>query len=89
MRPFFKIGGLLSLFVVVAGLAGYFTLKAIVRSNDVVIVPDLEGKDVVYALELLTDLGLNTKVSGYEFRNDIAKNHVAYQDPKPGAEVKK
>jgi len=89
MRPFLKIGGFLGLFVIVAALAGYFTVKTIVRSNDVVIVPDLEGKDVVHALELLTDLGLNTKVSGYEYRNDIPKNHVAYQDPKAGAEVKK
>lgn len=89
MRPFLKIGGLLGLFIIVGGIAGYFTLKFIVRSKDVVIVPDLEGKDVVYALELLTDLGLNTKVSGYEFRTDIPKNYVAHQDPKPGAEVKK
>jgi serine/threonine-protein kinase len=89
MRPFFKIGGFVGLFIVVAGLVGYFTLKFIVGSKDVVIVPDLVGKDVVYALELLTDLGLNTKVSGYEYRADLPKNHVAYQDPKPGAEVKK
>jgi serine/threonine-protein kinase len=89
MRSFLKIGGLLGLFVIVAGIAGYFTLKFIVKSKDVVIVPDLEGKDVVYALELLTDLGLNTKVAGYEFRTDIPKNYVAYQDPRAGAEVKK
>ena len=89
MKPFLKIGGLLGLFVVVSAIAGYFTLKLIVKSEDVVVVPDLEGKDVVYALELLTDLGLNTKVAGYEFRTDIPKNHVAHQDPKPGAEVKK
>lgn len=88
MKPFLKVGGFLGLFVMVAVLAGYFTVKTIVQSNDAVVVPDLEGKDVVYALELLTDLGLNTKVSGYEYTNDIPKNHVAYQDPKPGAEVK-
>jgi serine/threonine-protein kinase len=89
MRPLLKIGGFLALFVMVGALAGYLTVKTIVGSSDVVIVPDLEGKDVVHALEMLTALGLNTKVSGYEYRNDIAKNHVAHQDPKAGAEVKK
>ncbi|MBW2108672.1 MAG: PASTA domain-containing protein [Deltaproteobacteria bacterium] len=84
-----KITGLLVLFVIVAGVVGYMTLRVIVKSEDVVIVPDLVGKDVVYALELLTDLGLNTKVAGYEYRRDVAKNHIAHQDPAPGAEIKK
>lgn len=65
------------------------TLRAIVTSEDVVVVPDLIGKDVVYALELLTDLGLNTKVAGYEYRRKVPKNHIAHQDPEPGAEIKK
>jgi beta-lactam-binding protein with PASTA domain len=89
MRSVFRIGMLLGLFVVIAAAAGYLTLKLIVRSEDVVVVPDLEGRDVVYALEILTDLGLNIKVSGFEYRADIPKNHVAYQEPRPGAEVKK
>lgn len=89
MRPVFRIAGLFGLFVMVAAVAGYFTLRLIVKSEDVVIVPDLVGKDVVYALKLLTDLGLNTKVSGYEYRPDIAKDHVAFQEPHAGAEIKK
>jgi serine/threonine-protein kinase len=89
MRPFLRIAVLAGLFAVVVGITGYLTLRFIVRSEDVVIVPDLVGKDIVYALELLTDLGLNTKVSGHEYRADVPKNHVAYQEPKAGAEVKK
>ncbi len=89
MRPVIKIGVLLGLFVAVAGIAGYVTLRSIVKSDDLVIVPDLGGKDIVYTLKLLTDLGLNTKVSGFEYRADIPENHVAFQDPRPGAEVKK
>jgi serine/threonine-protein kinase len=54
-----------------------------------VVVPELVGRDVVYALDILTDLGLNIKVSGFEYRADIPKNHVAYQHPGPGSEVKK
>ncbi len=89
MRPIFKIGVFFGLFLVVAGAMGYLTLRLIVRSEDVVVVPDLVGKDVVYALEILTGLGLNIKVAGFEYRPDIPKNHVADQDPSPGAEVKR
>jgi beta-lactam-binding protein with PASTA domain len=89
VRPIFKTGVFIGLFLVVAGAMGYLTLRLIVRSEDVVVVPDLVGKDVVYALEILTGLGLNIKVAGFEYRPDIAKNHVARQEPEPGAEVKR
>ncbi len=89
MKRFFKIGAFFSLFGIITAIAAYATLKLIVKSEDVVIVPDLVGKDVVYSLELLTDLGLNTKVSAYEYNADIPKNHVTYQEPGPGAEIKK
>ncbi|MBW2195361.1 MAG: PASTA domain-containing protein, partial [Deltaproteobacteria bacterium] len=87
MKRFFKIGAFFSLFGIIVAVAAYATLKLIVKSEDVVIVPDLVGKDVVYSLELLTDLGLNTKVSAYEYNADIPKNHVTYQEPGPGAEI--
>ena len=89
MKPIFKIGVFFGLFLVFTGAMGYLTLRLIVRSEDIVVVPDLVGKDVVYALEILTGLGLNTKVAGFEYRADIPKNHVAYQEPRPGAEVKR
>jgi serine/threonine-protein kinase len=89
MRSLLRIGLVLCLFLTVAGAVGYLTLKLIVRSEDVVVVPDLVGKDVVYAAEMLTDLGLNIKVGGFEYSSDIAKNHVAFQEPGAGAEVKK
>jgi serine/threonine-protein kinase len=66
-----KIGGVAFAFVVVAGISAYLTLTLIIKSEDTVIVPDLEGKDVVYALELLTELELNTKVKGSEYTTDI------------------
>jgi serine/threonine-protein kinase len=84
-----KIGAVAFVFVVVAGISAYLTLTLIVKSEDTVIVPDLEGKDVVYALELLTELELNTKVKGSEYTTDIPKNHVVFQEPQPGSEIKK
>ena len=84
-----KIGGVAFAFVVVAGVSAYLTLTLIIKSEDTVIVPELEGKDVVYALELLTELELNTKVKGSEYTTDIPKNHVVFQEPQPGSEIKK
>ncbi len=84
-----KIVGLAFAFVLVAGISAYFTLTLIIKSEDTVIVPNLEGKDVVYALELLTELELNTKVKGSEYTSDIPKNHVVFQEPQPGSEIKK
>ena len=89
MRRFLKIAVLLGAFLGVAGISGYLTLRFIVKSEDTVVVPELVGKDVVYVLDILTDLGLNTKVSGFEYRTDVPKNHVSYQEPGPGSEVKK
>ena len=84
-----KIAGVAVAFVAVAGISAYLSLTLIIRSEDTVIVPDLEGKDVVYALELLTQLELNTKVKGAEYTTDIPKNHVVFQEPQPGSEIKK
>lgn len=84
-----KIAGLLIVFMLIMGAAAYLTLTMIVKSEDTVVVPDLMGKDVVYGLELLTDLGLNTKVEGSEYSAKVPKNSVIFQEPEPGAEIKK
>ena len=84
-----KIAGLALAFIVVTGISAYLTLVLIIKSEDTVIVPSLAGKDVVYALELLTELELNTKVKGSEYTADIPKNYVVFQEPQPGAEIKK
>jgi beta-lactam-binding protein with PASTA domain len=84
-----KIAGLALAFISVAGISAYLSLTLIIKSEDTVIVPNLEGKDVVYALELLTELELNTKVRGSEYTNDVPKNYVIFQEPQVGAEIKK
>ena len=89
IKRILKIGGLVIIFLAAAGISAYLTLTLIIKSEDTVIVPDLVGKDVVYTLEFLTELELNTKVKGSEYSDDIPKNHVTFQDPGPGAEIKK
>ena len=84
-----KIAALITAFLLVAGASAYLTLTFIIKSEDTVIVPDLVGKDVVSALELLTDLQLNTKVSGSEYSHQFPKNHVTFQEPEAGSEIKK
>jgi serine/threonine-protein kinase len=84
-----KIAALCTAFLLVVGASAYLTLTFIIKSEDTVIVPDLVGKDVVSALELLTDLKLNTKVSGSEYSDQFPKNHVTFQEPEAGSEIKK
>jgi beta-lactam-binding protein with PASTA domain len=84
-----KILALFVIFLAAAGGAAYLTLTWIVKSEDTVVVPALIGKDVVYALEMLTDLGLNTKVKGSQYSEAFPKNYVILQEPDPGSEIKK
>ena len=83
-----KIAALSLAFILAAGASAYLTLTLIIRSEDTVIVPNLVGKDVVSALEILTDLKLNTKVSGSEYNQQFPKNHVTFQEPGAGSEIK-
>ncbi len=89
IKRFAKIGLLLIAFLMITGASAYLTLTFIIKSEDTVVVPNLLGKDVVYSLELLTDLGLNTKIGGSDYNDSYPKNHVILQDPGPGAEIKK
>ncbi len=84
-----KFGSLFFLFVLIVGASAYLTLTLIIKSEDTVVVPDLLGKNVVYVLELLTDLGLNTKVKGSEYSAEVPENNVIFQEPEPGVEIKK
>ena len=84
-----KYAAFLGLFILLAGLSAYLTLSLVIKSEDAVIVPDFVGKDVVYVLEVLTELGLNTKVQGSDYSETIPKNHIIDQTPRPGAEIKK
>jgi len=79
---------LVLLFIMAAGIGTYLTVNLLIRSENVVVVPDLEGKEVVYALEILSDLKLNTKVKASEYDAKVPKHHVIAQDPEPGTEIK-
>lgn len=72
-----------------AGIGAYMAMTLIIKGEDVVIVPELVGKDVLYGLQILSDLGLNTRVKGTAFNDRVPKNHVIDQDPDAGAAIKR
>lgn len=89
MKKFLRALMLVILFMSMAGIGAYLALTLIIRGEDTVIVPDLAGKEVLYGLETLSDLGLNTRVKGTQYHNQVPKNHVIDQDPVAGTVIKR
>ena len=83
-----KISTFIIVLILIIGASAYFTLTLIIKSEDTVVVPDLVGKKVLYVLEILTDLKLNAKIKGSEYSSDIPVDHVIFQEPEPGSEIK-
>ena len=73
----------------IAGTAGYIGVMAFTRSAPEVILPDLVGKNIIDVLETLTHMGLNPKLHRTQFHASIPKYGVCFQDPEPGATIKK
>lgn len=67
----------------------YLTSKWIIQSEEEVLVPNLVGHDTVYALDLLTSLGLNIKVGGFMWSETVPKNFIAFQEPDAGIRLKR
>ena len=84
-----KITAMVLIFTGLVGASAYLTLTVLIKGEDTVVVPDLAGRDVVYALEVLSDLGLHIKVIESDFSDRIPKHHVISQDKPPGTEIKK
>ncbi len=89
MHRLLKVALVMVVFAVLAGGSAYLTITFIVKGEKSVVVPDLSGKDVVYSLQLLSDLGLNTKVIGVEYHDTVATHHVIFQKPSSGSEIKR
>ena len=89
MRKTLRIVLLIGLFVSMAGIGAYVALTLIIKGEEPVVVPDLVGKDVLYGLETLSDLRLNTRVRGTVYHGSVPKNHVIDQEPEPGASIKR
>ncbi|MBW1988391.1 MAG: PASTA domain-containing protein [Deltaproteobacteria bacterium] len=89
MKRLFRFLVFAAVFAAAAAAAGFGVMHVLFATADTVVVPDLVGKDVVWTLEVLTGLGLNTKVTDLRHDARVGKNKVISQDPPPGSEVKK
>ncbi|MFH0729268.1 MAG: PASTA domain-containing protein [Pseudomonadota bacterium] len=89
IKRLFRMSFLLIIFVGIAGISTYLTLAVFLKGSDRVTVPDLKGIHVVPALEILSDLSLNIKVSKSEYSDDVPRYYVIRQEPESGIEVKK
>ena len=87
MKKIVKGFVLFVIFCLITGSFAYFTLTFIIKNEYSVVVPDIVGRDVIYSLELLTDLGLNTKIRGSEYNHSVPKNYVIFGHVVEGMEV--
>jgi serine/threonine-protein kinase len=88
-RKLLKFGIYAAIFVGGLLCSLYLSSKWIIQSEKEVLVPDLVGHDTVYALDLLTSLGLNIKVGGFMYSETVPKNFVASQEPVSGTRLKR
>lgn len=75
-------------FILFFGIAAFTTVTLLIRSEKSVVVPQLVGKDVSQVLQTLSSLGLNTQLTESKYSETIPRNHVIFQDPSPGTEIK-
>jgi len=78
----------LAAFMVAGGIA-YYAIRVFTQSADEIVLPELTGKNILYVLETLTNMGLNAKLYGTRYDDAIPKYAVLSQDPQPGATIKK
>lgn len=74
-------------FIVVGLLSGYLTFKVLSFSKTVE-VPDLKGKNIIEANDILGKRGLYLKIEGEDFDPVISPGHIIRQDTPQGNKVK-
>jgi len=61
----------------------------VVHQKKEIMIPDLTGKTVGQALQMLSDLDLYIKKVGEQYNENIPDGSIIFQEPLPGAVVKK
>ncbi len=75
--------------IFVFGLSTYFTISLLLKFQQTTICPDIRGKTVEDARDLVRNKGLNLVVLRYERRNDVPYNHITVQKPDANISTKK
>jgi len=89
LKNVFKGSVLFSVFVCLIVISVYFTISFFVKSEDTVVVPDLTRLNILEAIEIISDLDLNIRISRSLYSLDYPENMVISQNPSPGTELKK
>lgn len=75
--------------IAVFGLSTYLTISLTLKFQQTTICPDVRGKTVEEARELIKNKGLSLVVMRYERRNDVPYNHITVQKPDANISTKK
>ena len=89
MKALLRYLGVFFLIFGLAGGGGYVFITLFTQSAKQVVLPELKGKDIIYVLETLTGLGLNSKLLGSQYHKTIPEYSITFQDPGPGSLIKK
>lgn len=75
--------------VIVFSLSTYLTISLSLKFQQTTICPDIRGKTVEDARDIMKRKGLNLVVLRYERRNDVPYNHITVQKPDANISTKK
>lgn len=89
MKSFLKYTLIFLIAMISAGSIAYYSIRLFTQSAGEIVLPELTGKNIIYVLETLTNMGLNAKLYGTQFDDTHPRYAVISQDPQPGATIKK
>jgi len=87
MNKFIKIATYVFAFILLGLVFGFLTFKLLSFSRTVQ-MPELQGKSLVEANRLLTDIGLYIKIEGEDYDAAIPRGNIIKQDIPAGNNVK-
>ncbi len=74
-------------FAITGGL-GYYGVSLFTHSQESVVMPSFVGKNIIYVLETMTQMGLNPKLMGTQYHDTIQEYNITFQKPEPGTIIK-
>lgn len=87
MKKFLKIPLYITVLFILGILSGHLTFK-LLSFNKTLTVPDLRGKSMIEATNLLRGKGLYTRLEGEDYDSSIAQGNVIRQDIPAGNKIK-
>lgn len=89
MKAVIKFSLIFGIAFILAGASGYLAINLFTESAEEIVLPELTGKNIIYVLETLTNMGLNAKLHNTQYHDSVPQYSVTFQDPPAGAFIKK